>query len=142
MYLHPNTIHGKQVSNYFYYWIYLHIIFIIILILACAFYKIEKKIVYTGYYENQQIHMIVDKNFFERKTDRLLIQEKNYQYQVDKINIIAYEEGKASLWEVWITLDLPDNWRIENNQFQLSFIKEEATILNFIIKNIKKGMNL
>lgn len=142
IYFHANNIYEKKVPNYFYYWILLHIIFLFFVIVFLAFYQIEIKTSYGGIYENNKIHIVVDSKFFQLKTDKVFIQDKQYQYQVNKIEVIAYEEGKANLWEVWISLDLPNNWKIENNQFQLSFIREKTTILKQIIRNIKKGMNL
>lgn len=139
---HPNTILNKTVPNYCRCWIILHIVCFLLLILIFSFYEIEKKLFFIGYYQNNQIRIVVDETFFERSAGEVLIQEKAYSYIITKIDIIAYEEGKASLWEVWISLELPDKWKIENNQLKLSFIKEKETVLKRIIKNIKKGMNL
>lgn len=141
-YLHSNVILQKKVPNYIGYFVILHILCAIFLILLFAIYKVEKKTTFTGYYEKEQIRIIVDSKFFDLTTKKVLVQEKSYSYQTDKIEVIAYEEGLPSLWEVWITLDLPEYLKIENNQISLSFIKEKTTILKEIIKQIKKGMNL
>ncbi len=142
IYFHTNTILNKKIPNYFRWWILLHMICLLFLILLFSVYKIEKKLLFIGYYQNSQVRLIVDEAFFELSTDKVRIQENVYSYEINKIDIIAYEEGKASLWEVWISLNLPDSWKIDNNQFKLSFIKEKTTVLKQTIKNIKKGMNL
>lgn len=141
-YLHPNVITKKRPSSEILWWIIIHIVFLLFLIGLSACYKIEKKIHYQGSYQGNSIRVLVDKRFFELLTDKVRLKGKAYQYQVCKVEIVAYEEGKASLWEVQISLDLQEEWKIENNQFQLSFVKEETTILKQILKNIKKGMRL
>lgn len=141
-YLHSNVILQKKVPNYIGYYVLLHILFAIFLLVLFSICKIEKKTAFIGYYEKENIRIVVDSKFFDLTTKNVLIQEKSYSYQTNKIEVIAYEDGLPSLWEVWITLDLPEHLKIENNQISLSFIKEKTTILKQIIKQIKKGMNL
>lgn len=142
VYLHPNTILKRKIPSYFGYWVVFHLLFCLCFFPVFAFYKIEKRITVIGYYQNNQVRIVTDERFFQLKTGNLKINEKIYSYQVNKIQPIAYEEGKASLWEVMISLNLPDSWKIDNNQFKLSFIQEETTLLKQFLKTIKKGMRL
>ena len=142
MYLHPNTILKRKMPSYFCYWVVFHLLFCLLFFPIFAFYKIEKRLTVIGYYQNNQVRIVTDKSFFQLKTENLKINEKMYLYHINKIQPIAYEEGKASLWEVMISVNLPDSWKVDNNQFELSFIQEETTLLKQFLKTIKKGMRL
>lgn len=140
IYLHPYNILNKKVPYYFKVWILIHIIMFLLLLALSMVYKVEKRIEYVGYYQKEVIKMLVDENYFSLSTNEVLLQRKNYRYNVEKIEPVAYEEGKASLWEVSISLNLPENLKIENNQLKLSFLREKETIFKQFIKKIKKGM--
>ncbi len=140
IYLHPYTILNKKVPSYFFIWFLIHIILFFLISTLSATYLIERRIEYVGYYQNDVIKMLVDENYFLLSKDKVKIQKEEYSYQVKKIEPIAYTEGKASLWEVSILLELPENWRIENNQITLSFLKDKKTLLERVMNKIKKGM--
>lgn len=140
IYLHPYIFLNKKVPHYFVIWIIVHVVFFFFLLLLSMMYQLEKRLEYVGYYQNEVIKMLVDESYFSLSNNEVLIQKEIYKYKVEKITTIAYEEGKASLWEVSISLNLPERLKIENNQIQLSFLKEKNTIFQQIINHIKKGM--
>ncbi len=142
IYLQPYTILNKKVPHYFFAWILLHAVLFLLLFFLAVTYQVEKRMEYVGYYQNGVIKMVVDENYFSLFTNQVMIQKKDYSYQVRKIEPIAYEEGHASLWEVSMFLELPENLKIENNQIKLSFFKEKKTLFEQLIDKIKKGMKI
>ena len=138
MSLHSNIILHKEPPHYMIYWLILHFVLLFLLVLLASIYPIETKLEFIGYYQNNEVRTVVDNNFFLLSENKLIIQNTTYSYVVKKIEPIAYEEGNAVLWEVSITLDLPDNWKIDNHRFEISFVKSKTTILKQIVQKFRK----
>ena len=112
------------------------VLFIVFLFLV--FYPIETRLEFVGYYEEGYILMTVDESFFEISSNVVKIGDDSYSYQVKEIKPIAYEEGKISLWQIQVEIDLKDVWRINNHQFRLSFFKEKKTAMKRILSMITR----
>ncbi len=138
----PQTILNYRPSFHRSAWMMLHLVALLFFLILFSCYPIEKRIEYVGYYLEGSVHVVVEEEFFAIQEKELLLEEKKYTYQVQNIQPITYENGKAKYWEVTMKLDLPKAWKIDNYQFRLSFLRERKTILQKILQKIKKGMRL
>ena len=136
---HPSTILNHRTSSTSSLILGIHMVVLFIVFLFLVFYPIETRLEFVGYYEEGYILMTVDDSFFEISSNVVKIGDDSYSYQVKEIKPIAYEEGKISLWQIQVEIDLKDVWRINNHQFRLSFFKEKKTAMKRILSMITRG---
>lgn len=140
--MHPNVINNKKVPRYIFYWLMIHSVCILALLIICSYYKKNIYLEWTGYYQNQQIQVLVEEEFFTLVNNKLKIGDTEYTYQILEIVPMTYENGRAVIWEVKLEIDIPEQWKVDNHVFRLSFEKETVTILRQIIRSLKEGVNL
>ena len=71
-----------------------------------------------------------------KKNYKLYIEGKRYEYEI--VDIKEYD----NYYELFIKCKVDKNLLINNNLLTLNFVKNKTTLMNEIIKKIKKGMML
>ena len=143
IYLNSSTMLLKKTPSRIVSWVTMLFLFLIFLVCFMVFYKYKKYLKYDAYIKNGYIEFYVDKEFFNKiNNNKVLIKEKNYDYDVVSILEFSYENGVNDLWKITIKVDLEKNMLIENNYFQIQFLESEGTIIKRIVKKIKKGLKL
>lgn len=143
IYLNSSTMLLKKTPSRIVSWVTMLFLFLIFLVCFMGFYKYKKYLKYDAYIKNGYIEFYVDKDFFNKiNNNKVLIKEKNYDYDVVSILEFSYENGVNDLWKITIKVDLEKNMLIENNYFQIQFLESEGTIIKRIVKKIKKGLKL
>lgn len=143
IYMNSSLIFMKKMPSKILSWItILSLTFILIIIFMCTI-KYKTYLEYESYIRDGNIELLVDNRFFEKiQSNKFLIKDKNYDYDIVSITEFNYEYGESSLWKIIIDADLPDNMLIENNYFQIRFLEKEGTTIERIINKIKRGLNL
>lgn len=143
IYLNSSTMLLKKTPSKIVSWVTMLFLFLIFLVCFMSFYKYKKYLKYDAYIKNGYIEFYVDKVFFNKiNNNKVLIKEKNYDYDVVSIFEFSYENGANDLWKIIIKVDLEENMMIENNYFQIKFLESEGTTIKRIVKKIKKGLKL
>ena len=143
IYLNSSTMLLKKTPSKIVSWVTMLFLFLIFLVCFMSFYKYKKYLKYDAYIKNGYIEFYVDKAFFNKiNNNKVLIKEKNYDYDVVSIFEFSYENGANDLWKIIIKVDLEENMMIENNYFQIKFLESEGTTIKRIVKKIKKGLKL
>ena len=89
-------------------WFFIHLLFLIFLLIVFLRYPLETRLEYIGSYQNHLIQFMVDEEFFEVETKRLEIQNEKYDYEIETVEPVLYEDGIAKMWKVTIRLDLKE----------------------------------
>ena len=121
-------------------WITIVLIIIISFLIISIFYKYNtyiKLISYVNINEKYNIRGIIEKKDMPiKKNYKLYIEGKRYEYEI--VDIKEYD----NYYELFIKCKVDKNLLINNNLLTLNFVKNKTTLMNEIIKKIKKGMML
>lgn len=121
-------------------WITIVLIIIISFLIISIFYKYNtyiKVISYVNINEKYNIRGIIEKKDMPiKKNYKLYIEGKRYEYEI--VDIKEYD----NYYELFIKCKVDKNLLINNNLLTLNFVKNKTTLMNEIIKKIKKGMML
>ena len=119
-------------------WIIIVILVSLISVFIGIFYQYNVYMPLYGCVENNDkynIKTIISKDKMPLKKDyKLFIEGKKYDYEI--INIEEYD----NYYEIFINCKVDKNLLINNNYFTLYFMKYKTTLMNEIIKKIKRGM--
>ena len=92
---------------------------------------------YVNINEKYNIRGIIEKKDMPiKKNYKLYIEGKRYEYEI--VDIKEYD----NYYELFIKCKVDKNLLINNNLLTLNFVKNKTTLMNEIIKKIKKGMML
>lgn len=120
----------------------LSLTFVLCITFMCTV-KYKTYLKYESYIREGNIELLVDARFFEKaQSNKFLLENKNYDYDIISIMEFNYEYGESSLWKIIIDAKLPDNMMVENNYFQIRFLEIEGTAIERIINKIRRELNL
>ena len=119
-------------------WINILLLSLILFIILSIFLKYNIYSTHIGYIEitdNYNLKVIVDNTSLPiKKNYKLYIDNKQYNYKIIKIDKLS---GYS---EILISAKLDNKVLINNNIVTVRFKKNKTTIMNELIKKIKKGM--
>ena len=141
-YMNSSIILMRKTPNKIFSWITVLSLTLMLIIIFMFTFKYKAYLKYESHIKDGNIEFFVDKQFFEKKqNNKVLIKNKNYDYDIISITEFSYEYGKNNLWKIIISADLPDNMLVENNYFQIKFLESEGTIAKRIITKIRRCLN-
>lgn len=122
-------------------WILILIVSAVIFLIISLKFKYKNYITYEGIIKNGYLEFYVDNDFFNRHYfNKVVINRKEYSYQIMAFEEYSYNLGIADYWKVTIKVDVPNEWIIENNRINLLFLRKEETVAQNLIDKIKKGL--
>ncbi|NLL45049.1 MAG: hypothetical protein GX247_05235 [Mollicutes bacterium] len=127
-------------------WITIMILSLIIFLSISLFYKYHKYLYYLGTVivedKNYYIKLYIDKDKIPNfSNNELFIDNIKTKYQIKKISEHYYlTENKKKFYEVYITCLLDKKIIMDNNLIELVFKMPKTTIMQEIMKKIKKEL--
>ena len=77
------------------------------------------------------------KKFDKLKNYNIILDNKTYEFEIESISEDYYIIDGSNYYEIIITMNLNDTYKINNNILNLKFEKEKTTIYKLIKEGIK-----
>lgn len=141
MYQNSNIVTMRKVPVKICSWITILILSTALFVIFSLTFKYKKYLKYDAVVNNNYVELYIDENFFiKSSSDKVLINNKEYHYDVVALEEYSYNMGEVEYWKIMLDIDLPKNLKVENNRLRLEFLDKETTFYNNVLEKIKKGM--
>ena len=132
------NILNKKSNLYIIIWLFLLLLFLVISISIIIFYKFYEYETFLGYVRKIDDYKIVVylKEFSKLNDYELYLEDEKLEFSIYSISEDYYIINNENYYEIVLSVNLKDVYKIENNILNLKIKKEQTTYLKKIMKGI------
>lgn len=139
-YIDSEVILQRKIGSLVYVYIMIIIVFMLSLIILCflfhykIYYKTRGVIEYTGDHYYIRIYIPIEDIMYVTNNNIVRINKKDYIYNIFSIENEYFTDNNKTYQVIRIKCDLEKNYRFNNLNIDLNFLRDNKRIIDYILK--------